>query len=110
MAEAIGVIAAVKGEVIQLTFFKGSREELQELVGVQDTPDTVRVTVQQQGQPDVEFEVPYGANLRDELISRGINVYQSVSRWTNCNGNELCATCIVDVVKGVEKCTVRSIG
>ena len=51
----------------------------------------------------------YGCNLRDELIARKINPYQSVTRWTNCNGKQLCGTCIVDVTRGVEGCTRRSL-
>jgi ferredoxin len=103
------IIAAVEGSQIQMTFFKGSREELQELVGATVDQGPVYVTVQQPGKEDVVFEVPYGANLRDELISRGINVYQSINRWTNCNGKELCGTCVVDVVAGIQGCTRRSI-
>ena len=53
--------------------------------------------------------VPYGANLRDELVSRKINVYQSFTRWTNCTGKQLCGTCIVDVVDGLPRCTRRSL-
>ena len=43
------------------------------------------------------------------LVSRGINVYQSITRWTNCNGKQLCGTCIVDVTSGIDSCTRRSI-
>ena len=53
--------------------------------------------------------MPYGCNLRDELVKRKINVYQSLTRWTNCNGKQLCGTCIVDVPEGVESCTRRSL-
>lgn len=53
--------------------------------------------------------MPYGANLRDELIARKINVYQSVTRWTNCNGKQLCGTCIVEIASGIEACTRRSL-
>ena len=42
-------------------------------------------------------------------VARKINVYQSLTRWTNCNGRQLCGTCIVDVVDGVDSCTRRSI-
>ncbi len=42
-------------------------------------------------------------------VARKINVYQSLTRWTNCNGKQLCGTCIVDVVEGVDSCTRRSI-
>ena len=42
-------------------------------------------------------------------MNRKINVYQSVTRWTNCNGKQLCGTCIVDVTEGVDNCTRRSI-
>ena len=70
---------------------------------------TVTVTVRRAGQPDEQIQMPYGANLRDELVSRRINVYQSFTRWTNCNGKQLCGTCIVDVVEGIERCTRRSL-
>ena len=52
---------------------------------------------------------PAGANLRDELVARKINVYQSLTRWTNCNGKQLCGTCIVNVAFGIESCTRRSL-
>ena len=32
-----------------------------------------------------------------------------MTRWTNCNGKQLCGTCIVDVTEGVDKCTRRSL-
>ena len=64
-------------------------------------PQTVTITLQEDGEPDQEIVVPFGANLRDELIARKINVYQSITRWTNCNGKQLCGTCIVDVVPGL---------
>jgi ferredoxin len=36
-------------------------------------------------------------------------VYRSVTRWTNCNGKQLCGTCIVDVKAGLQDCSRRSI-
>ena len=80
------------------------------IVGADDAaPSTVTITVRDNGQPDREIIVPYGANLRDELIARKINVYQSLTRWTDCNGKQLCGTCIVNVAQGVEACTRRSL-
>jgi hypothetical protein len=38
-----------------------------------------------------------GTNLRQLLVGNGINVYRSLTRWTNCNGKQRCGTCIVDV-------------
>ena len=66
--------AAEGGPDVALIFFRGEREELQNIVGASDAgPATATVTVTQPGQPDQVFEVPYGANLRDELIARKIN-------------------------------------
>ena len=110
VAQVMDVLAAVEGAEVELLFFRGDRETLQRLVDAPtDAPATVRVTLQQQGQPDRTLDIPYGANLRDELVAREISVYQSVARWTNCNGKQLCGTCIVDVVEGVDSCTRRSI-
>ena len=102
-------MAALEGAEVELIFFRGTRALLQEIVVKPTDQQTVTMTVQQSGQPDQEIVVPYGANLRDELVRRNINVYQSVTRWTNCNGKQLCGTCIVDVVEGVENCTRRSL-
>ena len=38
-----------------------------------------------------------GTNLRQLLVGNGINVYRSLTKWTNCNGKQRCGTCIVDV-------------
>ena len=102
-------MAALEGDEVELIFFRGTRAQLQEVVVKPTDQQTVTITVQQRGEPDQELVVPYGANLRDELARREINVYQSVTRWTNCNGKQLCGTCIVDVAEGVENCTRRSL-
>ena len=73
------------------------------------TPATVTIRLVRPGEPDEAISVPYGSNLRDELVSRGINVYQKLTRWTNCNGKQLCGTCIVNVPQGLENCTRRSL-
>lgn len=139
IASAMERVAAAEGGEIEMLFFRGSRESLQALCAVAQGPATISLTVQRAGQADQvrvriapfprgasrrrhsyagadnwpgpaqTFEVPYGSNLRDELVSRGVNVYQSVTRWTNCNGKQLCGTCIVDLVQGIEGCTRRSV-
>ena len=110
IGEVMERIGQAEGTDIFFTFFRDTREELQGIV-LQGTsgPATATITVRQPGKPDQEIAVPYGANLRDELVARNINVYQSVTRWTNCNGKQLCGTCIVNVSEGVERCTRRSL-
>lgn len=48
------------------------------------------MTVKQAGKPELTLTAPSGANLRDFLTENDINVYQSVTRWTNCKGKQLC--------------------
>ncbi len=49
-----------------------------------------------------EIEVPEGANLRQELMKAGVQVYGTVERYLNCRGLGLCGTCKVYVKKGME--------
>ena len=42
-------------------------------------------------------------------MENGINVYRSLTRWTNCSGKQRCGTCIVDVTKGLESCSRRAL-
>jgi ferredoxin len=49
-----------------------------------------------------ELEVPAGANLRQEALKAGIQVYPGVTRYLNCRGNGLCGTCKVLITKGME--------
>jgi ferredoxin len=49
-----------------------------------------------------EIEVPAGANLRQEAIKAGIQVYNGIDRVLNCRGFGLCGTCRVLVKKGMD--------
>lgn len=107
--EATERMRACPGSNVPLVFFRGTRQELQAEVGYDAGSATTTITVKQPGADDVVFDVPAGANLRDELVKRKINVYRSLTRWTNCNGKQLCGTCIVDVVEGLEYCSRKSV-
>lgn len=49
-----------------------------------------------------ELEVPAGANLRQEAMKAGIEIYNGLDRVLNCRGNGLCGTCRVLIKKGME--------
>ena len=55
-----------------------------------------------------EIEVPDGANLREEAIKAGINVYRAqrhrrrINKYLNCHGLGQCGTCRVKITKGME--------
>jgi ferredoxin len=50
----------------------------------------------------LEIEVPSGANLRDEALKAGVQVYTGINRYVNCFGHSTCGTCKVVVKKGAE--------
>jgi ferredoxin len=59
--------------------------------------------------PQVEFvkekikiEVAQGANLRQEAMKAGLQVYKGLHRFLNCHGLGLCGSCKVLVKKGME--------
>ena len=92
------------------TFFRGDKKQLLgEDAPLDPSATTCVITVVQKGKPDIKLEAPGGTNLRRLLVGNGINVYRSITRWTNCSGKQRCGTCIVDIQKGAENCTRRAI-
>jgi ferredoxin len=92
---------------VDLVFFRGTKDELKAACtgeGAAVDQETVTITViQNKGAKNEEtklLQAPAGANVRQLLVDNGINVYQSVTRWTNCKGKQLCGTCIVNVEGG----------
>lgn len=56
-----------------------------------------------------EIQVPEGANLRQEALKAGVNLYHgfngfgaSLNRLMNCHGLGLCGSCRVLITKGME--------
>jgi ferredoxin len=101
---------------VDLVFFRGTKNELKTLAssnGAASDRDTITVTViAQKGGPDeavTTLTAPAGVNVRQLLVDNGINVYQSVTRWTNCKGKQLCGTCIVNMRQGLEYTNRKSI-
>jgi ferredoxin len=92
---------------VDLVFFRGAKEELKALcagTAVTKEPETITVTVIENKGANNEkkrtLTAPVGVNVRELCVDNGINVYQSVTRWTNCKGKQLCGTCIVNVSDG----------
>lgn len=56
-----------------------------------------------------EFEVPVGANLRDECRKRAVEVYPGLARYLNCFGHGQCGTCKVLVKKGKENLSPKTV-
>jgi ferredoxin len=57
----------------------------------------------------VEIEVPEGANLRQEAMKAGIQIYQSLHNYMNCRGLGMCGTCKVLVKSGKENLTPKTV-
>ena len=89
--------------LVDLTFFRGNDESL-----IKGAPVTATVTVEDGGKIK-RFKVKCGRSLRDVLIENGVNPYQSVARFTNCKGKQLCGTCIVNVTEGAQNCNRKSL-
>ena len=43
-----------------------------------------------------------GANLRLKALDKGIDIYKTWGKITNCGGYGQCGTCIVEIVSGME--------
>jgi ferredoxin len=100
---------------VDLVFFKGTKEELKAVCTGEESgagTDDITVTViKDKGSPQekvVQLQAKAGVNVRELLIDNGINVYQSLTRWTNCKGKQLCGTCIVNVTEGAPNTNWKS--
>ncbi|HEV8062467.1 MAG TPA: hypothetical protein VGP68_21490 [Gemmataceae bacterium] len=56
-----------------------------------------------------DIEVPVGANLRQEAMKAGVQVYKGVHRALNCHGFGLCGSCKVLVKKGGENLSPKGL-
>ena len=93
---------------LDLVFFKGTKDELKaacEGGGNGTESEIITVTViQNKGAEDettLTLQAEAGVNIRQLLVDNGINVYQSLTRFTNCKGKQLCGTCIVNITDGI---------
>ena len=100
---------------VDLVFFRGTKDELKVLCqgsGGGQKKETITVTVIQDKGSDTErvvkLDAAPGVNIRQLLVDNNINVYQSVTRWTNCKGKQLCGTCIVNISQGLENTNWKS--
>jgi ferredoxin len=105
----LSTLTQQKEDRFNYTFFRGAKEQL--MGGPVPEPSDLSciVTVIQNGKPDLMLRCPGGTNLRQLLVSNGINVYRSITRWTNCNGNQRCGTCIVDIKDGMDRCSRKAL-
>lgn len=95
---------------VDMVLFQGTKDELKVVCqgGSADAgtnKEIITVTVVQNKGSDseqvIQLQAAPGVNVRQLLVDNGINVYQSVTRWTNCKGKQLCGTCIVNVSEGL---------
>jgi len=113
----MGTFASLGKDVreVDLVFFRGTKDELKAACSdVKSTKvEKIMITVvQNRGSNDSStrfIDAPVGCNVRKVLTDNGINVYQSVTRWTNCKGKQLCGTCIVNVSGGSDATNRKSL-
>lgn len=107
---------------VDLVFFRGTKEELikacqgtRENAVIEDDDNiTIKVNVRENGSASSVttqriIQTKKGVNVRKVLIDNGINVYQSLTRWTNCKGKQLCGTCIVNIIDGAPNTNRKSL-
>eukprot|EP00288_Rhodomonas_lens_P009326 CAMPEP_0177731016 /NCGR_PEP_ID=MMETSP0484_2-20121128/22318_1 /TAXON_ID=354590 /ORGANISM="Rhodomonas lens, Strain RHODO" /LENGTH=305 /DNA_ID=CAMNT_0019244085 /DNA_START=209 /DNA_END=1126 /DNA_ORIENTATION=- len=108
IGEAFKDVAELLGKApnkpLSFRFFRGSKQELLDAVGREDYVATeANVKAIEPNGKETKATFVAGANLRDCLENEGVQVYKVQSgRFTNCNGKQLCGTCIVDVLEGSE--------
>lgn len=100
-----------------LTLWRGSVEELNKTIGLkfeQDGQDGVpgkpfTITVLEEGKPVQRVAAAPGENLRQVLVSNGFEVYANMRQLVQCSAQQLCGTCVLNVVEGGDNLTVRAV-
>lgn len=49
-----------------------------------------------------------GANLREKALQNGIDLYTFKGKLMNCGGYGQCATCLVEIVTGIENLSPKT--
>ncbi len=49
-----------------------------------------------------------GANLREKALQNRVDIYTWKGKLTNCGGYGQCATCIVEIVEGMENLSPKT--
>jgi ferredoxin len=49
-----------------------------------------------------------GANLREKALQNGIDIYKLRGKLINCGGYGQCATCIVEIISGMENLSPKT--
>ena len=56
-----------------------------------------------------QVQVPEGANLRKEALKAGIPLYPGIHKYLNCRGLAQCASCRVNIKKGIENVSPQGV-
>jgi ferredoxin len=57
---------------------------------------------------DKEVIAANGANLREKALQNGIDIYTLVGKMSNCGGYGQCATCVIEIVEGMENLSPKT--
>lgn len=49
-----------------------------------------------------------GANLREKAVQNQVDIYTLRGKLTNCGGYGQCATCVVEIVEGLENLSPKT--
>jgi len=100
-----------------LTFWRGSADELARTIGMKWDQDglgagllpTYTLTVIEENMPVQRIEVEPGSNLRKVLIDNDFQIYDNLRNLFHCSAQQLCGTCVLNVLDGLDNLTVKSV-
>ncbi|AFY37126.1 ferredoxin [[Leptolyngbya] sp. PCC 7376] len=66
------------------------------------------ITFVQENGDDTIVIASLGSNLREKALQNGVDIYTFGAKLMNCGGVGQCATCMVEVVEGMENLSPRT--
>lgn len=66
------------------------------------------ITFVQENKDDTVVIASLGSNLREKALQNGVDIYTFGAKLMNCGGVGQCATCMVEVIEGMENLSPRT--
>ena len=66
------------------------------------------ITFVQENGDDKVVITSLGSNLREKALQNGVDIYTFGAKLMNCGGVGQCATCVVEVVEGMENLSPKT--
>lgn len=107
--QAMDLLAAAPQAGVSLGIYRGAVEDIPATPSVPEiASEGVEISVQQEDGSVTRISGENNGVLRNTLLENKVDLYTFAGKLTNCNGGGQCGTCVVEVLSGEDRLTIRT--